>query len=127
MLATPEYFHNAVFYSPAFRFLSPREQGRFDALRRDLQDLPVAEASAAVSAGRVTRPVAGGNGFAWRPGPMVAAVGDELARTLDGAGLPAGRRDGAGRGALRPARSLAQRFSPPQASQGQSRRSRRKL
>ena len=83
VLATPEYFHNAVFYSPAFRFLSPREQGRFLALRRDLQDLPVAEASAAVNAGRVND-LSRGEAFAWRPGPMAAAVGDELARTLDG-------------------------------------------
>ena len=126
VLATPEYFHNAVFYSPVFRFLSPREQGRFLALRRDLGELPVAEASAAVKAGRVMD-LARGEGFLWRPGPMVAAAGDDLARTLDGADYGARRGGGARRGALRPVRPLAQRFSPPHASQGHSRRSRRKL
>lgn len=83
VLATPEYFHNAVFYSPAFRFLSPLEQGRFLALRRDLRDLPVAEASAAVTTGRV-RDLSRAENLSWRPGLMAAAVGEDLARALDG-------------------------------------------
>ena len=83
VLATPEYFHNAVFYSPAFRFLSPREQGRFEALRRDLSELPVAQASAAVVEGRV-RDLSLGQSLAWHPGLMVSAVSAQLARTLGG-------------------------------------------
>ena len=82
VLATPEYFHNAVFYSPAFRFLSPREQGRFEALRRDLSGLPLAQASAGVDEGRV-RDLSLGQSLAWRPGLMVAPISDALARTLD--------------------------------------------
>src|SRR4029453_19687251 len=45
LLNVPEYFHNAVFYTARFRFLEPAEQGRFEALRRVLATLPVAEAS----------------------------------------------------------------------------------
>ena len=83
VLATPEYYHNAVFYSPAFRFLSPQEQGRFEALRRDLSGLPVAQASAAVAEGRV-RDLSVGQSLAWLPGLMVSAVSEQLTRALDG-------------------------------------------
>jgi hypothetical protein len=85
VLATPEYFHNAVFYSPAFRFLSPGEQGRFEALRRDLALWPVATASTAVAEGRV-RDLAAARPFAWRPGAMAAAASEALARALEGEG-----------------------------------------
>lgn len=81
VLATPEYFHNAVFYSPAFRFLSPVEQGRFEALQRDLQALPVATASALVEAGRALDLVTD-RPFEWRPGLMVAPLGDGLRLVL---------------------------------------------
>ena len=83
VLATPEYFHNAVFYSPAFRFLSPLEQGRFEALRRDLAGLSVAQASAAVAEGRV-RDLSEAQPLVWHPGLMVAEVSAQLARILDG-------------------------------------------
>jgi hypothetical protein len=67
LVAFPEYFHNAWFYAaprqrpggpgvaplPLFRFLSPERQGRFEALARDLAQRPLAEASAALAAGRV--------------------------------------------------------------------------
>lgn len=83
VLATPEYFHNAVFYSPAFRFLSPREQGRFEALRRDLAGVPVAAASLAMAEGRV-RDLGRARSFAWRPGLMAATVSEALRRALEG-------------------------------------------
>jgi hypothetical protein len=83
VLATPEYFHNAVFYSPAFRFLSPREQGSFEALRRDLSSQSLAAASAAVAEGRV-RDLAAGRSLAWRPGFMAAPASETLARALAG-------------------------------------------
>lgn len=83
VLATPEYFHNAVFYSSAFRFLSSGEQGRFEALRCCLQALPVAAASALVAAGRV-HDLATDQPLAWRPGPMVAPLGEELRQVLEG-------------------------------------------
>ena len=83
VLATPEYFHNAVFYSPAFRFLSAREQGRFEALRQALGDRPVAEASAAVAEGGV-RDLLLAQSLVWRPGVMAAPVSEALTRALEG-------------------------------------------
>jgi hypothetical protein len=82
VLATPEYFHNAVFYSRAFRFLSPVEQGRFEALRRDLAPASVAAASASVDEGRV-RDLVGLRPFEWRPGPMAAPVAASVARVFE--------------------------------------------
>jgi hypothetical protein len=83
VFATPEYFHNAVFYSRGFRFLSAGEQGRFEALRRDLGGLRLADASAAVEEGRVLD-LASGRPFAWRPGPMAAPLAGPLRAVLEG-------------------------------------------
>jgi hypothetical protein len=69
----PAYYHNAVFYSRLFRFLSPRREGRMEALRRDLAGLSVAEASWAVEQGRV-REEPGGKVVRWRPTEMVAPL-----------------------------------------------------
>jgi hypothetical protein len=82
VLATPEHFHNAVFYSRAFHFLSPAEQGRFAALRRDLAPLSVAAASASVNEGRV-RDLVTQRPFEWRPGAMAAPVGAPVARAFE--------------------------------------------
>lgn len=70
----PAYYHNAVFYSRIFHFLSPRRQGRMDALRRDLAGLGVAEASWAVDQGRV-REEPDGKVLRWRAAEMVAPLG----------------------------------------------------
>jgi len=82
VLASPEYFHNAVFYSRAFVFLSPVEQGRFEALRRDLAPASVAAASAAVDKGRV-RDLVSLRPFEWRPGPMAAPVAASVTRAFE--------------------------------------------
>jgi hypothetical protein len=71
LLTFPAYFHNAVFYARAFRFLSPARQGRLLALQRDLATLHVAAASAAVEDGRV---VENGRPYAWEAGEMVAPL-----------------------------------------------------
>ena len=84
LLNVPEHYHNALFYAGPFRFLDPAEQGRFEALRRDLAGLHVAEASFAVEQGRV-RDEAAETVFAWDPGAMVAPVGAALAAILLGA------------------------------------------
>ena len=84
VLNLPEYFHNAVFYgsarpgtaaasAPLFRFLSPARQGRFEALRRDLADLPIAAASAALDKRRV-RERATGRVVRWEAGEMVVPL-----------------------------------------------------
>ena len=73
LVNVPAFFHNAKFYAPPFAFLSAAEQGRFEALCRDLGDRPVAEASAALEAGRVLD-VATGEPVTWSPGDMLAAL-----------------------------------------------------
>ena len=69
----PEYFHNALFYSEIFQFLSPIRQGRFQALARDLDPLGVAGASWALEEGRVVEEP-GGRLAAWEPGEMAAPL-----------------------------------------------------
>ena len=53
LVNVPAFFHNAKFYAPPFAFLAAAEQGRFEALCRDLAGQAVADASAALEAGRV--------------------------------------------------------------------------
>jgi len=73
----PAYYHNAVFYSRVFHFLSPRRQGRMEALRRDLEGLGVGEASWAVDQGRV-REEPPGRVLRWKAAEMVAPLGRAL-------------------------------------------------
>ncbi len=80
----PEYFHNALFYSEVFRFLSPARQGRFEALARDLAPLGVAQASWALEEGRVIEE-SGGGPVAWEPGEMVAPLTPRLQAYLSSA------------------------------------------
>jgi hypothetical protein len=91
----PQYYHNAVFYSPIFRFLSAVEQGVFEALRRDLARLSVARASAAVEAGRVVV-LDRDEPFTWAAAEMVTPITAHLAAYLDSppyqAGVSAGRQ-----------------------------------
>ncbi|TMK69003.1 MAG: hypothetical protein E6G48_09485 [Actinobacteria bacterium] len=77
----PAYYHNAKFYAPPFAFLSAAEQGRFEALGRDLAGVPVAEASAALQAGRVLD-ASTGEPVTWSPGDMVAALSPPLREYL---------------------------------------------
>jgi hypothetical protein len=84
LLNVPEHYHNALFYAGQFRFLDPVEQGRFEALRRDLAGLGVADASFAIEERRV-RDEAADRPFAWDPGAMVAPVGAALGAVLAGA------------------------------------------
>jgi hypothetical protein len=73
LVNVPAFFHNAKFYAPPFAFLDAAEQGRFEALCRDLADRPVAEASAALEGGRVVE-AATGEPVAWSAGDMLAAL-----------------------------------------------------
>ncbi len=83
VLNVPEYYHNAMFYSAAYRFLSAERQGRFLALRRDLAALSVPEASAAIDAGRVIE-LSTGRRFEWDGGEMAAPLTEPLRAYLDG-------------------------------------------
>jgi hypothetical protein len=69
----PAYYHNAVLYSRVFRFLSPKREGRMDALRRDLEGLSVADASSAIDKGRVIEEPPG-RVLRWKPSEMVAPL-----------------------------------------------------
>jgi hypothetical protein len=82
VVVTPEYFHNAVFYQGGFRFLAPADQGRFEALRRDLRALHVASASAVLAEGGV-RDAATGLAYRWSTGPMLAPLIPSLVDYLD--------------------------------------------
>jgi hypothetical protein len=82
LLNLPEYFHNAVFYSALFRFVHPRQQGRFEALRRDLAGAHVAAASFALDAGLVLSEPEG-EPLRWEPGEMVAPLTGRLRRAFD--------------------------------------------
>ncbi len=83
--ALPKYFHDAaIFYrSRLFLFLDPDEQGRFEALLRDLADLSLDDASVAL-AGSAVRD-AGGRVVCWQPGFQVMPLSPELADRFHGA------------------------------------------
>jgi hypothetical protein len=84
LLGFPEYYHNAAIYSRAFRFLSPVRQGRFQALRRALAGLSLAEASRLVQEGRV-RDEGTGEALDWQPAEMVAATSIDVRLYVDSA------------------------------------------
>ena len=78
----PEYFHNAVLYSAAYRFVSPMRQGGFEALVRDLSALPLATASTAVEERRVTRD-GSDERVVWEAGEMIAPLTDPVRLWLE--------------------------------------------
>jgi acetoin utilization deacetylase AcuC-like enzyme len=49
----PSWFHTAYPARPYMRFVDPARQGRFEALLRDLRNVPLLQATAALSEGRV--------------------------------------------------------------------------
>jgi GNAT superfamily N-acetyltransferase len=69
----PMYFHNASLYAAVFDFVSPRRQGLFEALTRDLSGVPLAEASAAVTEERIVE-YPSGRAFRWEAGEMLAPL-----------------------------------------------------
>ena len=65
----PASYHLAYVGRKLFRFLDSARQGRFEALIRDLGDLPLPAASVAVAVGRVHL---NGEPYAWEADDMVA-------------------------------------------------------
>lgn len=53
MAFRPAWFHMAYAARHRFRFVDPARQGRFEALVRDLESLPLIERTEAVAEGRV--------------------------------------------------------------------------
>ncbi len=81
VLDVPDHFHTAVFYSRAFRFLDPHAEGRFRAIARDLQGIPLAIASEAVREECLTD-ADGGQPVPWDPAEQVMPLRDPLLRYL---------------------------------------------
>jgi len=75
----PKFFHDAVIFyrSRLFLFLDGREQGRFEALQRDLNGLPLRDATVAV-AGWCVRDERE-QVVRWRPGYQVFPISPRLA------------------------------------------------
>ena len=117
LLGFPPHFHAAVWAGRSLRFLSPQRQGRFEALQRDLGAVSLAEASWAVEEGRVTEEP-GGGAVVWQPAEMTMPLGHDLRDYVESEDYSR---------AVEQARGTVYRFSPPQASQGQSARSNLKL
>ncbi|ABF87640.1 histone deacetylase family protein [Myxococcus xanthus DK 1622] len=70
----PMWFHLAVLARSRFRFLDPARQGRFEALLRDLGQLPLLEVSQAVVDGHV---LLNGQPYAWEANDMVSRLEPE--------------------------------------------------
>lgn len=83
--ALPKFFHDAaIFYrSRLFLFLDPVEQGRFEALTRDLAGLPLADATLALAGGAVRD--GQGDVAEWTGGFQVMPLGPALADYFNGA------------------------------------------
>lgn len=72
----PEHYHNAVFYSSLYRFVDASMAGRFEALKRDLRTLAVADASWAIHRGEV-RERSKDTAFVWQGTEMMAPLTDD--------------------------------------------------
>ncbi len=70
----PAWYHVAYASRYEFRFEDPRLQGEFEAITRDLAELPLRERTHAVHDGRVRRD---GAPYAWEPGLMRNTPGDD--------------------------------------------------
>jgi len=80
--SAPKFFHDAVifFRSRLFLFLDGEEQGRFEALLRDLQSLRLGNASLAILAGCIRD--TDGNVARWAPSFQVFPLSPELTAYL---------------------------------------------
>jgi hypothetical protein len=83
----PAHYHNAYAARHTFHFVDPARQGRFEALVRDLADVPLVEATTAVDEGKI---LLDGAPYAWEADEMLywlreppaepAEVGEERER-----------------------------------------------
>lgn len=76
--ALPKFFHDAaIFYrSRLFLFLDPHEQGRFEALLRDLSSLSLRDSTLALLGNAIRD--ADGSAVAWQPGLQVMPLSQQL-------------------------------------------------
>lgn len=64
----PAWYHVAIASRKTFRFCDPERHGRFEAMQRDLHDVPLLELTRAVAEGRVR---VNGEPYSWEAEPMV--------------------------------------------------------
>src|SRR5512139_3354434 len=81
VLDVPDHFHTALFYSRAFRYLDPEAEGRFRAIGRDLEGVPLALASDAIREGCLVNRGTGAP-MAWPVAEQVMAMRGPLRRYL---------------------------------------------
>ncbi len=77
LVFVPAHYHTASQGRKWMRFLAPRDEGVYRALRDAFHGLPLSEASRAVDEKRVID-ARTGEPFTWRPAPMVMPVTDRL-------------------------------------------------
>lgn len=82
IVVVPSHYHVAARWHGRMRFSDPRVEGRFRALERELNSLPLAEASTAVELGRVVDVETGERG-GYRPAPLILASSEALQRRFD--------------------------------------------
>lgn len=73
VLDVPDHFHTALFYTRTFRFLEPENEGRFQAIARDLKGIPLALASEAISFGCLIHADTG-ESLPWDPAEQVLPI-----------------------------------------------------
>ena len=77
VIDVPEYYHGALMYSPKFFFYDPEMEGKLHAMMRDLKDVPLVTASAAVLLNCVMSE-ATGEFFDWSPGEQILPISDKM-------------------------------------------------
>jgi acetoin utilization deacetylase AcuC-like enzyme len=77
LVFVPSHFHLAAQSSNVLRFADPDDEGRFRALRAALSEMPLADATRALSAGKV-RLEGEMDPYDWQPAPMVLPLSEEL-------------------------------------------------
>jgi hypothetical protein len=82
IVVVPSHYHVASRWHGRMRFLDPLAEGRFRALERLLEPLPLAEASAAVELGRIVDLDSQARG-GYRPAPLILASSEALQRRFD--------------------------------------------
>jgi hypothetical protein len=80
LLSFPQHYDNALLLDAA-RCVSPSRQGRFEAPRRDLAGLSVADASVAIEQGGVIEQTTS-QPFPWEAAEMISPVTDSVTRAL---------------------------------------------
>ena len=84
LASRPSHYHFAVEAAPDFRFLDPRAEGRFRAMRRALAGFELEAAAWIVADGRLV--TADGHPVLWEPSDQVLPLGARLRQQVLGAG-----------------------------------------